>query len=354
MDSKGQRGRRTVVALIVVLMSGAGISPQMAEVVQAAQLLEAANGIVARIHTSADIEAFWTEEVEGKRYLNHPAVGRIELLTGVNDPRLRRQTDAFAPFEPQVVTQALADIAGFETAIQVEVFILPTPPVAPMSSYAQGSAIFLAPGFAPVAPATVAYITTHEMGHILTTSRMDPFPARWRAYCQLRGIEMPSEADAAAAHADRPREILAEDIRFLFGGPLARASGSIENRTLALPTAVDGLADLLVHFFAQSTAAAPTVLAGQAYPNPCNPSTTITMNLPVELPAAMAATAELEIYDLGGRRVRRIQGGRLENGQLSIRWRGSDDTGRTVGSGRYLYQLKLGTVTAHGAVTVVR
>ena len=74
-----------------------------------------------------------------------------------------------------------------------------------------------------------------------------------------------------------------------------------------------------------------------AYPNPFNPSTTISFSLP------QPTTASLHIYDLSGRLVRTLlEDEVVEIGRHEAVWRGLDDTGRRVPSGVYLYRLGAG------------
>ncbi|MFQ6673488.1 MAG: choice-of-anchor B family protein [Fidelibacterota bacterium] len=66
------------------------------------------------------------------------------------------------------------------------------------------------------------------------------------------------------------------------------------------------------------------------YPNPFNPSTTIVYELPSR------ADIALTIYDLLGRKIATLAGGRMDAGVHRIRWDASD-----VASGVYLYQLSV-------------
>ena len=213
------------------------------------------------------------------------------------------------------------------------------------------NAIYLAPGTGEVAASTVAYITTHEMGHVLTWAFMDGDSSRWNAYLELRGLDAVTNGPSAA-HAERAREILAEDFRYLFGGNLATASGSIENHDLVLPDRVQGLKDLLAGFTA-GRAPVARMIASRAFPNPCNPRTTVSMTL--DAAATMNADrAVLRIFDIRGALVRTLTGGRLSNDQVSIQWNGDSDQGTAVASGRYLYVMSVGGLQATGSVTLVR
>ena len=71
------------------------------------------------------------------------------------------------------------------------------------------------------------------------------------------------------------------------------------------------------------------------YPNPFNPSTTISFNISRK----DAKNAKLEIYNLRGQRVRQFS---IFNSQSSIKWDGTDDNNKPVSSGIYFYKLKAG------------
>jgi len=80
-----------------------------------------------------------------------------------------------------------------------------------------------------------------------------------------------------------------------------------------------------------------TNILNDNYPNPFNPSTTISYNL------AEDSNVELTIYNLKGQRVKQlVSSNQLSAGQHSVEWHGTDDAGENVSSGIYLYKLKAG------------
>ncbi len=80
--------------------------------------------------------------------------------------------------------------------------------------------------------------------------------------------------------------------------------------------------------------AAPAVTAlGAPYPNPFNPSTTVSFDL------ATPGRAELAIYSLDGRRVATLVAGELPAGRHAAVWDGRDERGRPVASGSYACRL---------------
>jgi hypothetical protein len=82
-------------------------------------------------------------------------------------------------------------------------------------------------------------------------------------------------------------------------------------------------------------APAPAILA-QNWPNPFNPSTSISFEL------LTAGPARLDVYDLRGRLVTTLLDKELGTGTHSLDWDGTDAAGAPVASGVYLYRLSSG------------
>lgn len=307
---------------------------------QAAQVATFANGIRATIHDAAETAAMCVSKADGTREFSHPLGGSVALAPN---------TRTMYPFDAAVVAGALADMHGFSTDVEVQVFILDAIPDGIGGSFARRGAMFLSPSYAPVDPAITAYITTHEMGHVLTWAFIDGQAGRWEAYAQARGIDL-AASGPEAPHAWRAREILAEDLRYLFGGVLATRGIGLENHRLATPDTIDGLEQMLAGYLAGVEPMA--VAAAHAFPNPCNPRTTLELRLPAGAKAAGAA--EAVVHDLRGRVVRKLQGGTAANDRVAVGWDGLDDGGRPVPSGRYFYVITAGGVAARGSVTLVR
>ena len=72
------------------------------------------------------------------------------------------------------------------------------------------------------------------------------------------------------------------------------------------------------------------------YPNPFNPTTTISFSIKEKTPV------ELVIYNILGQKVRTLVNQPLEPGEHSIVWNGTDNKGRSVASGIYFYRMKAG------------
>lgn len=69
------------------------------------------------------------------------------------------------------------------------------------------------------------------------------------------------------------------------------------------------------------------------YPNPFNPTTTLSFSLPSEM------VCKLEIYNVRGQKVKTLLNESLQSGRHTIVWDGKDAHGRSVSSGVYFYRL---------------
>ena len=76
----------------------------------------------------------------------------------------------------------------------------------------------------------------------------------------------------------------------------------------------------------------------QNSPNPFNPATMISFNLP----EGASEQVSLKVFDLRGRLVRTLVDGAGEAGTYSVFWDGRDHAGRRVSSGVYLYRMQAG------------
>ena len=74
----------------------------------------------------------------------------------------------------------------------------------------------------------------------------------------------------------------------------------------------------------------------QNYPNPFNPTTTIKYDLPE------AQNVQVMIYDIMGRKVRTLVNEFQDIGYRTIQWNATDDYGRPVSAGMYVYTIQAG------------
>jgi hypothetical protein len=84
------------------------------------------------------------------------------------------------------------------------------------------------------------------------------------------------------------------------------------------------------------------------HPNPFNPMTTLSFNLPRE------SFTSLRIYNSAGRLVRTLVSSNLESGPHAYVWNGRDDKGVAVPSGIYMYKLVSGSVAKSGKMVMLK
>ncbi|MYD61309.1 MAG: T9SS type A sorting domain-containing protein [Gemmatimonadetes bacterium] len=84
----------------------------------------------------------------------------------------------------------------------------------------------------------------------------------------------------------------------------------------------------------------PTEFASAVYPNPFNPRTTISYELPTD------TVVSVIIYDAIGQEIRQLVSQHYTAGRYSVQWDAKDHMGRSVGSGVYIAKIKAGPNTA--------
>ena len=86
----------------------------------------------------------------------------------------------------------------------------------------------------------------------------------------------------------------------------------------------------------------------QNYPNPFNPGTTIAFVIP------KAQDVKLEIYNMLGRRVKTLVEDKMQAGAHKVAWDGTNDLGKAVASGTYIYKLRTESFTETKRLVLVR
>ena len=84
------------------------------------------------------------------------------------------------------------------------------------------------------------------------------------------------------------------------------------------------------------------------YPNPFNPSTSISFNIPNEV------YTEVAIYNMMGQKVRTLHNGNLQAGRHHIFFDGFDDNNLQLGSGVYFYRVTAGEFNATKKMMLVK
>ncbi len=88
------------------------------------------------------------------------------------------------------------------------------------------------------------------------------------------------------------------------------------------------------HDYKEEEAPEAYSFTGKNYPNPFNPTTTISYSLPEE------SNVCIEIYNIKGQKVKQLVNEHKESGHHAIKWNGTDENNKSVGSGVYFYKVK--------------
>jgi len=102
---------------------------------------------------------------------------------------------------------------------------------------------------------------------------------------------------------------------------------------------------------AEETIVKPGVINLQNYPNPFNPSTTISFT------TEDIKSAEIEIFNIKGQLIKTLNVTLRPESSLwkgSVGWNGTNDAGKPVSSGVYLYKLEFGKFTQTKKMLLMR
>ncbi len=92
----------------------------------------------------------------------------------------------------------------------------------------------------------------------------------------------------------------------------------------------------------------PVMMTASNYPNPFNPSTIISYDLPQE------SKVSISIYNLKGQKVKELINGSQPAGSFSVEWNGTDEFGKQVSSGIYYYRLEACGRTLHKKMLMLK
>jgi hypothetical protein len=320
----GSLARHRQLLAGLVLGACLGTAPASANEVGAS-----ARVIGIQIHDAEETLArFCTTDASGITWFQLPGGTRFELVTSTADPAIANPGDgSFHPFDAEEVREALTEVRYPLDGLDADVFLLPYPRRAELSSAAGPGVILLAPGVTPLSREHQHAELTHELGHVVQYQWFPDSDPRWSEYREERGIEDVSLFNASSAHANRPHEIFAEDFRSLFGGALANYSGSIENARLAEPNSVGGLQTFMLSLPAESAISALRVLGA----NPARGG--------VQFAMAASAPSPLDLFDVSGRRVITL-GPSMFGGEVRWSWDGVDARGVRVAAGVLLARVR--------------
>ncbi len=113
---------------------------------------------------------------------------------------------------------------------------------------------------------------------------------------------------------------------YVFGGgvSLFNLTGTVEAFTVGNPSSLEENESSFPKQFSLQ----------QNYPNPFNPNTRISFDL------FRSSEVELTIYNSLGKEITTLSQGKLNSGNHNFDWNGTDQSGKSVSSGLYVYKLK--------------
>ena len=151
-------------------------------------------------------------------------------------------------------------------------------------------------------------------------------PALYTVDVPITALAIPHEAAAGLLEEAGYQSITCDWMVFATDGQDTTASAEIRTITIDARTVLS----------AGQPAVPEEFSLHQNYPNPFNPTTTINYDLPE------ARTVEIIIYDIMGRKVRSLINEHQGIGFRSVVWDASDDYGRPVSAGMYVYTIQAG------------
>jgi hypothetical protein len=129
---------------------------------------------------------------------------------------------------------------------------------------------------------------------------------------------------------------------------LSEISGANGSMTLAEVSMSDAYGRLLEILSGSDVPLPASTFLEQNYPNPFNPSTALKLAL------ADDGDVSLTIYDVGGRKIRRLVSGDLQAGYHEVVWDGRTDSGDDAATGIYFARLQHKSVDKTIRMTLIK
>ena len=134
------------------------------------------------------------------------------------------------------------------------------------------------------------------------------------------------------------------------GGTLAQVDDSGATAVCYVDVDIQANSTTTVVVEMDDTSSVPSLSASRlsAHPNPFNPSTEISFEMPA------AGACRLTVFDARGHRVRTLVNGSRAEGSHKVTWDGRNETGDALPSGTYLLGLRAGTYGETRKLSLVR
>jgi hypothetical protein len=189
--------------------------------------------------------------------------------------------------------------------------------------------------------------------YVDATGKFDVYVANFNTG-QTQALNIPSfTLNSPIVDAERPT-FSPDDAKLCFSTPAQKALLFFEGATGKLTYSPFQVALYNPRWFIQggkvpsSTESVDIPTAFQLhdnYPNPFNPSTKIEYDVPLR------SHVQLAVYDILGQLVRTLVNADHSNGHYAVAWDGTNETGRPVATGMYIYRLE--AADGSGSATVL-
>ena len=179
---------------------------------------------------------------------------------------------------------------------------------------------------------------THEEIHTAVAEMLKGYgvdlPEDWKGPRGFRGGFGPGPGGFWADLTDEQRDAIWEKIK------------EMRNQGATREEIREAVAEMLEGFGIESpggsesssseNASGEPLIQAQSYPNPFNPQTEITYNLPED------SYVKLTVYNIQGQKVKSLVDEYQSAGTRNVVWDGRDESGESVASGIYLYRIEAG------------
>jgi hypothetical protein len=113
-------------------------------------------------------------------------------------------------------------------------------------------------------------------------------------------------------------------------------------------TTVDFTIEPMEQLSNEGTPDLPNKIATHNYPNPFNPTTTISFNIPQQ------TNVNVTVYNVKGEKVKTLVNSALNSGTHTVVWDGEDDNQNAVASGVYFYKVRTENSTAVKKIMMIK
>jgi len=173
---------------------------------------------------------------------------------------------------------------------------------------------------------------------------------RWTKGAGIVAVDVAVSRDGGAHWQTIARSCMGDSVRWVVSGPLTdQARIRVFDPAVPSHSAVNSGNFAIGSYAVDVPEAQPFTYALRAnVPNPFNPVTKITFELPE------AGRVTLAVFDIRGRRVRQLVDEAKQPGRYDVDWNGTDDNGHRLASGVYFCRMEAGAFRETMRMTLLK